>query len=152
MKQGATDPVNCLLNFGYTLLTRELDGLLEAAGLDPAAGFYHVPGEDRPALACDWVEEFRHVVIDRLVLTLINQQRIQAADFEEHAEKGGLRMKPNAIRTFIQSYEAALIRPAASGGEELDTRPPYRDIFLDRLGAVLDAISGGPAYRNHLER
>ena len=32
-KRGATDPVNVLLNFGYSLLTRELEGLLEAAGL-----------------------------------------------------------------------------------------------------------------------
>lgn len=152
VKQGATDPVNCLLNFGYTLLTRELDGLLEAAGLDPAAGFYHVPGEDRPALACDWVEEFRHGVIDRLVISLINTQRIQASDFEEHTEKGGLRMKPNAIRTFIQSYESVLTRPAAAGSEEQESRPPYRETFLDRLGAIVDAINEGPAYRNHLER
>src|SRR5581483_9578425 len=38
-KRGATDPINALLNFGYTLLTRELEGFLEAAGLDPTIGF-----------------------------------------------------------------------------------------------------------------
>jgi len=59
-KRGATDPINALLNLGYTLLTRELEGILEAAGLDPTVGFYHLPNGDRPSLAGDWVEEFRH--------------------------------------------------------------------------------------------
>jgi CRISPR-associated protein Cas1 len=138
VKRGAADPLNCLLNFGYTLLTRELDGLLEAAGLDPTVGCYHAPGEDRPALACDWVEEFRHVIIDRIVLTLVNLKSIQAADFEVHAEKGGLRMKPDALRRFIAAYEAAL-----NGG--------WRESFLDRLGAILDALRDGVPYRSHLE-
>jgi len=59
-KRTAADPINALLNLGYTLLTRELEGLIESAGFDPAVGFYHLPDNDRPSLACDWVEEFRH--------------------------------------------------------------------------------------------
>jgi hypothetical protein len=38
VKRGAGDPINALLNLGYTLLTRELEGLIEAAGLDPTIG------------------------------------------------------------------------------------------------------------------
>jgi len=65
-KRGAGDPINALLNFGYTIVTRELEGLIEGAGLDPAVGFYHHPDNDRPSLACDWVEEFRHPLVDRV--------------------------------------------------------------------------------------
>ena len=72
----AQNEVLPIRSFGYTLLTRELEGLLEAAGLDPTVGFYHQPDGDRPSLACDWVEEFRHSVVDRVVLRLINQRKL----------------------------------------------------------------------------
>lgn len=35
------DPVNALLSFGYTLLTRDAVAAAELAGLDPAVGFLH---------------------------------------------------------------------------------------------------------------
>jgi CRISPR-associated protein Cas1 len=52
-KHPSVDPINALLSFGYVMLTTELEGLLEAAGLDPTIGFYHTIGDDRPSLACD---------------------------------------------------------------------------------------------------
>lgn len=147
-KRGATDPVNALLNFGYTLLTRELEGFLEAAGLDPTIGFYHLADDDRPSLACDWVEEFRHVVVDRLVLKLINEKVIQPDHFEVHEEKGGLRMKPEGLRRFVQRWEKALTGGAA---ENNGTAGGFRGVFLDRLGAFLDSLVKESPYLTHLE-
>jgi len=148
-KRGATDPINALLNFGYTLLTRELEGLLEAAGLDPTIGFYHMADEDRPSLACDWVEEFRHVVVDRMVLNLINRKIVQPDQFEVHREKGGLRLKPEALRRFIEQWEKTL---TGSGGEDPAVPGGFRAVFFDRLGALLDSLVGEPPYRTHLEK
>ncbi|MEZ5352299.1 MAG: CRISPR-associated endonuclease Cas1 [Bryobacteraceae bacterium] len=103
-KRGAVDPVNILLNFGYALVARELDGLVESAGLDPAAGFYHQPHHDRPSLACDLLEEFRHGLVDRLVIRLINTRVIEADDFEDHGERG-VRFANAGIRKFVTAYE-----------------------------------------------
>jgi CRISPR-associated protein Cas1 len=147
-KRGATDPINALLNFGYTLLTRELEGFLEAAGLDPTIGFYHMADEDRPSLACDWVEEFRHVVVDRLVLNLINQKIVQPDHFEAHEEKGGLRMKPEGLRRFVQHWEKIL---TGSSGENNGVAGGFRGVFLNRLGALLDSLVKESPYRSHLE-
>ncbi len=147
-KRGATDPINALLNFGYTLLTRELEGFLEAAGLDATIGFYHLSDDDRPSLACDWVEEFRHVVVDRLVLNLINQKIVQSDHFEAHEEKGGLRMKPEGLRRFVQHWEKALTGAAA---ENNGVAGGFRGVFLDRLGALLDSLVKEAPYRTHLE-
>jgi len=146
-KRGATDPINALLNFGYTLLTRELEGFLEAAGLDPTIGFYHLGDQDRPSLACDWIEEFRHPVVDRLVLKLINEKILQADHFEVHEEKSGLRMKPEGLRRFVQHWEKVLSGRAGSIG----TAGGSRDIFLDRLGVLLDSLMRESPYRSHLE-
>jgi len=148
-KRGATDPINALLNFGYTLLTRELEGLQEAAGLDPTIGLYHMADEDRPSLACDWVEEFRHVVVDRLVLNLINQKIIQPDHFEIHEEKGGLRMKPEGLRRFVQQWEKVL---TGTAGENNGVAGGFRGVFLDRLGALLDSLVKESPYRTHLEQ
>ncbi len=148
-KRGADDPVNVLLNLGYTLLTRELEGLLEAAGLDPTVGFYHQPDGDRPSLACDFVEEFRHVLIDRCVLRMINQKMIQADEFEDREEKGGLRMSQVALRRFLVQYEKMLVGAAQS--EEDEPNVGFRSVFLKQLARLLDSLASGEPYRSHLE-
>jgi CRISPR-associated protein Cas1 len=148
-KRGATDPINALLNFGYTLLTRELEGLLEAAGLDPTIGLYHMADEDRPSLACDWVEEFRHVVVDRLVLNLINQKIVQRDHFEVHEDKGGLRLKPEGLRRFVRQWEKTLTGSVDEGN---GVAGGIRAVFLDRLGALLDSLVKESSYRTHLEK
>lgn len=147
-KRGACDPINVLLNLGYTLLNRELEGLLEAAGLDPTLGYYHQPDQDRPSLACDWLEEFRHPVIDRLVLRLINQGTIKPADFEDRAEQG-LRLSADGLRKFLTAYERAM-----NGAVEDDGRPAaagLRSTLLAQLARLTDFILGKAAYRSWLE-
>jgi CRISPR-associated protein Cas1 len=139
-----------LLNFGYTLLTRELEGLLEAAGLDPTVGFYHEPDGDRPSLACDWIEEFRHPVIDRLVLRLVNRGTIKAADFEDRAERG-LRLSADGLRKYLGAYERAL--NGAGGDEEEDEQaaPGLRSVLLGQLARLLDFLNNLAPYRSWLE-
>jgi CRISPR-associated protein Cas1 len=75
------DPVNALLSFAYALLLRDCVAGLTAAGLDPDVGFLHADRPGRPSLALDLLEEFRTLVADRLVLTLINRQQIGPGDF-----------------------------------------------------------------------
>ena len=58
------DPINALLSFVYSLLTKDFALALSAVGLDPLLGFYHQPRFGRPALALDLMEEFRPLVAD----------------------------------------------------------------------------------------
>ena len=156
VKRGATDPVNLLLNFVYTLLTGELAGLIESAGLDPAWGFYHAPEAGRPALACDWVEEVRHIVADRLVLSLLNRRQIQEKDFELRDEKTGARLSPAGLRTVVQEYERVMTGTATVQTDLLAGEDPgrgYRAVLLRQLGRLLDCLKPeGASYRPHLER
>jgi CRISPR-associated protein Cas1 len=74
------DPINALLSLGYVLLVNEIWSILDAMGFDPFLGVYHEVRPNRPSLALDLVEPFRHHVIDRMVLRSVNLGRFSAAD------------------------------------------------------------------------
>ncbi|MFZ4829097.1 MAG: CRISPR-associated endonuclease Cas1 [Phototrophicaceae bacterium] len=69
--RGATDPVNSLLNYGYGILYSRVEQAIILAGLDPYAGFLHTDRAGKPSLVLDLIEEFRQIVIDRLVIGLV---------------------------------------------------------------------------------
>jgi len=71
--RGATDPVNSLLNYGYGILYAQVERALVLAGLDPYAGFIHADRPGKPSLVLDLIEEFRQVVVDRVVFGLVNR-------------------------------------------------------------------------------
>jgi CRISPR-associated protein Cas1 len=71
--RGATDPVNSALNYGYGVLYTQIEGAIVLAGLDPYAGFVHVDRPGKPSLVLDLIEEFRQMVVDRVVFGLLNK-------------------------------------------------------------------------------
>jgi CRISPR-associated protein Cas1 len=97
------DRVNCLLSFIYTLLAHDVSSALEGVGLDPQVGFFHKDRPGRPSLALDMMEEFRSVIADRLVLTLINLSQISAEGFSE-SPSGGVIMTDENKKTVIDVY------------------------------------------------
>lgn len=97
------DPVNALLSFAYSLLTKELAHTLASAGLDPLLGFFHQPRFGRPALALDLMEEFRPIVADSTVISAINNGVVTSSDFVIHPT--GVSLKSQGRRRFILAYE-----------------------------------------------
>lgn len=75
------DAVNALLSFIYTILSHDVRSALETVGLDPSVGYLHCDRPGRYGLALDLMEEFRPVIADRLVLTLINRDKYKKRDF-----------------------------------------------------------------------
>ncbi len=80
--RGAKDIVNSLLNYGYGILYGQVERALVLAGLDPFAGFIHVDRPGKPSLVLDLIEEFRQVVVDRVVLGLVT--RGYGAELDEY--------------------------------------------------------------------
>nr|BAV59352.1 CRISPR-associated protein cas1 [Candidatus Endomicrobium sp. MdMp-027] len=97
------DRVNCLLSFVYTLLAHDVSSALEGVGLDPQVGFLHKDRPGRPSLALDIMEEFRSVIAERLVLTLINLSQIDAEGFSE-SPSGGILMGDENKKIVIDAY------------------------------------------------
>lgn len=66
--QGAADPFNQALNYGYGVLYAQVEHALVLAGLDPYAGLLHADRPGKPSLVLDLIEEFRQAVVDRTLL------------------------------------------------------------------------------------
>ena len=97
------DPVNALLSFAYSLLTKDLALALSAVGLDPLLGFYHQPRFGRPALALDLMEEFRPLVADSVIIGALNGGSFGPEDFQNHPS--GVAMRPTARKRLLLAYE-----------------------------------------------
>lgn len=100
------DPVNAMLSFGYSMLSKNIVGALEVAGLDPYVGFYHAAKYGRPALALDLLEEFRASVVDSLVLTIVNKGMLATGDFEIREQACYLNEKGR--QKFFRAFEGKL--------------------------------------------
>lgn len=101
-----TDPVNCVLSYLYSLLTKELHVAALAAGLDPMLGFLHQPRYGRPALALDLAEEFRPLLADSTCLSLFNTGELNSDHFIMRA--GACSLTPAGKRTVIAAWERRL--------------------------------------------
>lgn len=97
------DRLNALLSFTYALLTKDATVATVAVGFEPYLGLYHRPRFGRPALALDIAEEFRPLVADSTVLTVVNNGEIQEDDFIERA--GAVALSKAGRRKLIAAYE-----------------------------------------------
>ena len=105
-KHPPPDPINILLSLGYTFLFNTLYGLVEAAGLDPYAGFFHQSRHGHPALVSDLVEPFRAPIVDQMVIALINNQIIKRDHF--YQEENRWHIHTEALREFAVKYQKRL--------------------------------------------
>lgn len=105
-KRPPKDPVNALLSLAYSVLSKELTGIAHVVGLDPFLGFFHSPRYGRPALALDMMEEFRPVIADSTVLSLINRGEITIDDFVSTTH--GVILKDSARRQFWRAWTRRL--------------------------------------------
>jgi CRISPR-associated protein Cas1 len=98
-----TDAVNCLLSFAYALLVKETMAASMIVGFDPYIGVFHKPRFGRAALALDLAEEFRPLLADSVVLTLINNREIGPSDFLVRA--GAVTLTADGRRKVIRNWE-----------------------------------------------
>ncbi len=106
MKRPPTDPVNALLSFGYSLLTSQVASAVQVVGFDQYIGYLHSSVYGRAALALDLMEEFRPLIVDSVVLTLLNNRMLTPEDF--HVELGAYRLKKEPRKLFLTKFEERL--------------------------------------------
>lgn len=97
------DPVNAVLSFLYSLLTKELTVVLQAVGFDPMLGMFHTPRYGRPSLALDLAEEFRPLLADSAALMVFNNGEVNVDSFIQRA--GAVAMTPAGRKSVIAAYE-----------------------------------------------
>ncbi len=139
------DPVNALLSLAYSILAKDWTITCLTVALDPYLGFYHRPRFGRPALALDLMEEFRPLIADSVVLTLVNTGEILPEDFVTRGR--GVALTDEGRKKFFLAYErrmAQLVTHPAFGYQisyrrllEVQAR-----LFGRHLTGELDAYKG----------
>ncbi len=103
VRRPPTDPVNALLSYGYVILTSQVASILAGVGFDPYIGYLHASRYGKPALALDLMEEFRPIIVDSVVLSLLNNRQLSQGDFI--LELNSYRMTEATKRLFLEKFE-----------------------------------------------
>ena len=91
-----------MLNYGYAVLESEVRIAVVRAGLDPEIGYLHSNRRGRLSLVYDLMEPMRPVV-DRAVLTFVNDQTFAPTDFPV-TERGVCRLHPQLTRRLVEAF------------------------------------------------
>lgn len=104
-KKNATNIINALLNYGYTVLSGEIAKFVNGFGLDPYYGFYHKADTSFQALVYDLIEPFRWLV-EFAVWKFATLQRngIRRKDYV-HTKDGFVVLDSTLIRRFLELLE-----------------------------------------------
>ena len=106
-KRYASDIINALLNYGYTVLAGEIAKFVNGMGLDPYYGFYHKQDTSFQALVYDMIEPFRWLV-ESTVLGIANIQdhgsQIRVKNYT-HTKDGFVVMDDSLIKRFLEKLE-----------------------------------------------
>jgi len=133
------NPVNCLLSIVYTLLYQNCVTAAEAAGLDPGAGFLHGLHHGRASLAVDLMEEFRPVIADSVVLTVLNKRMLRPEQFQT-AAAGGVTLTADGWSVVATQYQARLDTPVRAPGRSRKTT--YRKLLEMQARKLRKVIEG----------
>lgn len=146
-RRPARDPVNALLSFGYMIITNEMLSIVCAIGFEPYIGYLHGVDYGRPSLALDMVEEFRHSIIDRFTLYLVNNQILKEDDFEDKDDEG-IFLKDEPKKVYFTQFEKFMNR-------EIETnispgKKSYRSLFRLQSHKLMDTILKDEPYEPYL--
>ena len=106
-KAGASDVVNGLLNYGYSVLAGEISKYINGMGLDAYFGFYHKEQISFQPLVYDLIEPFRWLVdysAYRLANETNKEHRIYKKDYA-FTKEGLVVLDYNLIRRFLELLE-----------------------------------------------
>jgi len=106
-KNNATDVINGLLNYGYSVLAGEISKFVCGIGLDPYFGFMHKSHSGFQPLVYDLIEPFRWLV-DYTVFQIANhkdsRKRIRLKEFA-HTREGNVVLEYDLTKRFLEMLE-----------------------------------------------
>ena len=137
-KYGATDVINALLNYGYSVLAGEILKFIHGVGLDPYYGFYHKNHTSFQSLVYDMMESFRWLV-ECAVWKISNAKsanRISKKQYA-HTRNGDIILEYNLIGKFLELLERTFQQkrryPYRHGAKTKDGLKSVQEITLARI-------------------
>jgi CRISPR-associated protein Cas1 len=99
------DPFNAMLSLGYSILLNNVYGAIETRGLNPYFGFFHRDREKHPTLASDLMEEWRAIIVDSTVMSLVNGYEIARTNFNKAKDGPGIFIDKPGMKIFLNKLE-----------------------------------------------
>ena len=105
-KNNATDVINALLNYGYTVLAGEISKFVNGIGLDIYYGFYHSNHTSFQSLVYDIIEPFRWLVECAVwkISEAKSKHRISKKQYA-YTRTGQVVLDSQLIRIFLEMLE-----------------------------------------------
>lgn len=134
------DEFNSMLSLGYSILMNEIYGKLENKGLNPYFGFIHSDKEKHPTLASDMMEEWRAVIIDSLVMSLVNGHEIHLEHFSHDMDNPGYYLTKDGLNIFLKKYDRKM-QTAVQYLDYIDYAASFRqsiDLQINELAKAIE--------------
>lgn len=138
------DEFNSMISLGYSVLMNELYGKIEAKGLNPYFGFMHRDKEQHPTLASDLMEEWRSIIVDATVMSMINGHEIQKEDFFKNVDEPGCFLTRNGIKIYLAKLERKL-QTEVRYLNYIDYAVSFRHAIALQINTLVKAIDEGDA-------
>lgn len=140
VRHGATDLVNCLLNYGYAILYTRIWRAVLFRKLNPTESVIHVPQPGKPTFVYDVIELFRAQAVDRVVISLIQKK-----------EPLGLRqglLDNDTKKLLVQNLAERINRYEKYRGNECR----LCDIINLQVKEIAEYIENGTFYRPYIAK
>lgn len=143
-KRPPRDEFNSMISLGYSILMNEIYGKIETKGLNPYFGFMHRDKEKHPTLVSDMMEEWRAVIVDSTVMSIINGHEINKEDFITDVDEPGCYLTGNGLKIFLSKLEKKL-QTDVKYVSYVDYAVSFRNGIALQLDLLVHAIETGDA-------
>ncbi|RMD98022.1 MAG: CRISPR-associated endonuclease Cas1, partial [Deltaproteobacteria bacterium] len=99
----------------------------------------HQPRYGHAALASDLIEEFRSIVVDSTVLTVVKKRMIKPEHFRNRG--GKLEFSKVGVRKFLQALDATFQRQVVLGG--IGLRVSYQKAIEFQARQIVESVLTG---------
>ena len=134
-KRPPKDMFNAMISMAYTLLFSEINSIAASKGLYVYAGFMHSDKKGHPALISDFIEEWRPVICDSTVISIINKKWIKKEDFNFNND-GSVYLNQNGRKILVEH----LTRKLNSEINYFDKKMSYRDALSRQVESFIDVL------------
>ncbi len=135
--KGATDIINTLLNYGYSLLEADCLRFIGVVGLDPNIGFLHEMRNEKRSLAYDLQEPFRGEIDAFIWKLMIKSKRIKRKDFLR-MDNYSLRLWREGSKKISNAYETHMSERIEYEGKLI----PRRKVIERKVFELAQYIEG----------
>ena len=139
--KGAEDVVNASLNYGYAILYGRVHHHAVRAGLSLNVSFLHAMDGNKPTLVFDLIEEFRAFVVDRTIVSMLNNNEPLKLDKEKRLDRKSRQL---IAKNVLEKIGAFTRHKKAS--KKIDT------IISEQAYMLARAVKGLTAYKPFIGR